>query len=118
MPRRTPVPEQDGRAALARLARTPEDRPAQATAVRWLLAELARRVPGRAVEVRVPPYGAVQVVAGPRHTRGTPPAVVEMSPATWLELATGRLGWDDAMASGAILASGERADLSGFLPLT
>jgi hypothetical protein len=81
------------------------------------LAVLEERAPGRSVEVRVPPYAAVQVIPGVRHTRGTPPAVVETDAETWLALATGRLSWAAAEASGAILASGERADLSAYLPL-
>ncbi|MEU1687106.1 sterol carrier family protein [Micromonospora sp. NPDC005707] len=96
--------------------RTP-DRPVYREAVRTLLATLAERAPGRSVEVRVPPYGAVQCVAGPRHTRGTPPNVVEMDPATWLELATGRLGWAEAVTEGRVRVSGIRADLSEHLPL-
>lgn len=83
--------------------------------MRALLADLAARAPGRSVEVRVPPFGAVQCGAGPRHTRGTPPNVVEMEPLTWLALATGRLSWADAMAEGRITASGGRADISGYL---
>ncbi|MEV6981651.1 sterol carrier family protein [Sphaerisporangium sp. NPDC051017] len=86
--------------------------------VRHLLERLAERAPGRTVEVRVPPYAAVQCVPGPRHTRGTPPNVVETDPRTWLELATGRVTWEDAMDAGKISASGTRADLSEFLPLT
>jgi hypothetical protein len=86
-------------------------------AVRVLLAELAHRAPGRSVEVRVPPFGAVQCVPGPRHTRGTPPNVVETDALTWLLVATGRLLWSDAVASGRISASGIRTDLSGYLPL-
>ncbi|WP_424536630.1 sterol carrier family protein [Sphaerisporangium viridialbum] len=86
-------------------------------AVRHLLDRLAESAPGRTVEVRVPPYAAVQCVAGPRHTRGTPPNVVETDPRTWLELATGRVTWDDAMQAGKISASGARADLSEHLPL-
>ena len=96
--------------------RTPE-RPVFREAVRTLLAVLAERAPGRSVEVRVPPYGAVQCVAGPRHTRGTPPNVVEMDPATWLALATGRLGWAQAVTEGRVRVSGIRADLSEHLPL-
>ena len=92
-------------------------RPVLRDAVRALLADLARRAPGRSVEVRVPPFGAVQCVAGPRHTRGTPPNVVETDPMTWLLLATGRLSWTDALASGRISASGIRTDLSEYLPL-
>ncbi|GLX00388.1 sterol carrier family protein [Microtetraspora sp. NBRC 16547] len=86
-------------------------------AVRHLLDELAALTPGRTVEVRVPPYAAVQCVEGPRHTRGTPPNVIETDPRTWLELATGRVSWEAALAAGRIAASGSRADLSAYLPL-
>ena len=67
--------------------------------------------------MRVPPYGVVQCVAGPRHSRGTPPNVVEMDARTWLELATGALAWADAVAAGRVRASGNRADLAAYLPL-
>ncbi|MFC4062688.1 sterol carrier family protein [Planomonospora corallina] len=87
-------------------------------AVRHLLDRLATAAPGRTVEVRVPPYAAVQCVAGPRHTRGTPPNVVETDARTWLELATGRLDWAEAVADGRVAASGARADLSEHLPVT
>ena len=93
------------------------DRDATGVAVRLLLAALASRAPGKSVEVRVPPHGAVQCVEGPRHTRGTPPNVIECDAATWLEMATGRLTWQSAQAAARIQASGDRADLSGFLPL-
>ncbi|MFC7592282.1 sterol carrier family protein [Nonomuraea antimicrobica] len=96
--------------------RTPE-REAARQAVRHLLDRLATAAPGRTVEVRVPPYAAVQAIAGPRHTRGTPPNVVEMDGHTWIRLALGRLTWDEAMANGAVSASGSRADLSAHLPL-
>ena len=88
-----------------------------ATAVRWSLEELAERWPGPTCEVRVPPFGVVQCLAGPRHTRGTPPNVVEADAATWLALVTGRLDWAGAVAAGRVRASGERADLSAVLPL-
>jgi Bacterial SCP ortholog len=88
-----------------------------ATAVRYLLQLLDERAPGNAVEVRVPPYGAVQVIEGPAHTRGTPPNVVEMDAATWIALASGSLGWGEALAAGRIAASGLRADLSEHLPI-
>ncbi len=93
------------------------DRPVLRDAVRVLLAELARRAPGRSVEVRIPPFGAIQCVAGPRHIRGTPPNVVEAGPMTWLLVATGRLTWADAVADGRVRASGARTDLSDYLPL-
>jgi hypothetical protein len=82
-----------------------------------LLALLVARAPGGAVEVRVPPYAVAQCVPGTRHTRGTPPAVVEMDAATWVALAVGELGWADAHAQGRVHASGERSDLSRYLPL-
>jgi hypothetical protein len=94
------------------------EREAARYAVRHLLDRLAAAAPGRTVEVRVPPYAAVQCIEGPRHTRGTPPNVVETDGRTWLELATGRLTWAEAMARGSISASGARADLSGHLPVT
>ncbi|WP_154940672.1 sterol carrier family protein [Micromonospora palomenae] len=105
-------------AALSALdeGRTP-DRPVYREAVRALLTALAERAPGRSVEVRVPPYGAVQCLPGPRHTRGTPPNVVEMDPRTWLLLATGRLQWVQALAEGRVRASGPRGDISSYLPL-
>jgi len=94
------------------------DRTVLRDAVRVLLAELARVAPGRSVEVRVPPFGAIQCVAGPRHTRGTPPNVVETDPMTWLLVATGRLTWAAAVSSGRVRASGIRTDLSEFLPVS
>ena len=100
--------------AAALATRTPAD---ERLLVKHYLAVLAERAPGSSVEVRVPPYAAAQVVEGVRHTRGTPPAVVETDPATWLDLATGALGWTEAVAAGRVRASGERTDLSTFLPL-
>ncbi len=81
------------------------------------LAVLEERAPGRSVEVRVPPYAAVQVIQGVRHTRGTPAAVVETDAETWIGLATGVLAWSEAHADGRVSASGERADLTAYLPL-
>ena len=86
-------------------------------AARYLAGLLATRSPGRAVEVRVPPYAAVQCIEGPRHTRGTPPNVVETDPVTWVRLAAGLLSWADAVASGVVRASGVRADLAPYLPV-
>jgi hypothetical protein len=83
------------------------------TSARWL----SQQVPGRSVELRVPPFVAVQCVPGPRHTRGTPPNVVETDAATWLRLAAGQLTWADAVAAGKVTASGNRADLRAHLPL-
>lgn len=107
-----------GRAALARVLEAHTMEPDDLRdAVRFLLEELAVQAPGRSVEVRVPPYGAVQCVEGPRHTRGTPPNVVETDPMTWLTLATGSTSWEAAVAEGLVTASGERADLSALLPI-
>jgi len=93
------------------------DRTALAAGVRALAGMLAARYPGRSVEVRVPPFTAVQAIAGPRHTRGTPPNVVETDGLTFLRLATGRAEWPAAVATGQVRASGNRADLSEQLPL-
>lgn len=86
-------------------------------AARYTLGEFATGLPGRSVEVRVPPAGAVQVLGGRAHRRGTPPAVVEMMPDTWLALCSGKLTWEDAENQGLLDASGERADLGGYFPL-
>jgi hypothetical protein len=88
-------------------------RAALAVATRTLAEIMAAQAPGRSVELRIPPFIAVQVIAGPRHTRGTPPSVVETDPLTWIQLATGRVAWADAPVS----ASGLRADLAPYLPL-
>ena len=85
--------------------------------VRATLGWLAQTNPGRSVEIRVPPHGAVQAVAGPTHTRGTPPNVVETDAQTWLALVAGSIGWADAVANGRVVASGTRADLSELLPI-
>lgn len=98
---------------------TPVDlqRPALAAATRTLAEILAAQAPGRSVEVRIPPFVAVQAVAGPRHTRGTPPNVVETDPLTWLRLGTGRAEFADEVRRGAVNATGPRSDLSEHLPL-
>ncbi|WP_426003993.1 sterol carrier family protein [Paenarthrobacter sp. NyZ202] len=98
-------------------AGTPPSRSLIATAVRYSLEEVTARAPGNSVEVRVPPFGVTQCVEGPRHTRGTPPNVIETDGGTWLEMVTGRISWADAVAAGRVAASGLRADLSHLLPL-
>ena len=122
-PSTRPIPADELRAAVdpvrAWLAGEAEQPPrsvlgaAVRTTARWL----AQQVPGRSVELRVPPHVAVQLVPGPRHTRGTPPNVVETDAATWLRLVTGELTWDRAVADGRVSASGNRADLGPLLPL-
>lgn len=132
MPPRRRIAADDGRQAVAawlaaregtgvaepgRVPLAPVDRSVLGTAVRYTLEELAARAPGNSVEVRVPPFGVAQCVEGPRHTRGTPPNVVETDGETWLALATGSIAWMDAVANGKLAASGTRTDLSGYLPL-
>ncbi|AXL89877.1 hypothetical protein C4J65_17455 [Streptomyces sp. CB09001] len=95
----------------------PYDRQALAAATRLLADALAVKAPGGSTEVRIPPYAVVQCVEGPRHTRGTPPNVVETDPLTWMRLASGRLAWKDALDGAKVSASGERADLGALLPL-
>ena len=111
---RARIPDDTGIAAVRAF---PGDRENAATAVRYLLQILAEQAEGNTVEVRVPPYGAVQAIEGPRHTRGTPPNVIETDPVTWVALATGALAWADGLAGGTVHASGSRADLSQHLPL-
>jgi Bacterial SCP ortholog len=110
-----PAPAADVTEALAASPRSDEQ---TRLLVKHFLAVLGAQAPGRSVEVRVPPYAAVQAIPGVRHTRGTPPAVVETDASTWVGLATGSLSWDEAERSGLLRASGERADLSPYLPLT
>lgn len=94
------------------------ERSAVAAAVRGTARSLAADAPGHSVEVRVPPFVAVQCIEGPRHTRGTPPNVVETDPRTWLLLATGLLEFDDAVESGVLSVSGLRAgEIAAWLPI-
>lgn len=89
-----------------------------AQAVRLSARTLAQSAPGHSVELRVPPYVAVQCIEGPRHTRGTPPNVVEMDAITWLKLSTGKTSFNDALAAGKIFASGTRsAEIADWLPI-
>jgi len=94
------------------------DRDSLATAVRLTARTLAALAPGASVEVRIPPFVAVQCVSGPRHSRGTPPNVVETNPRTWLLLATGLVRLAEAKATGALTLSGSRAgEIDHWLPL-
>jgi hypothetical protein len=114
----THLQPQDAAAVAEALSRDEPSRADLKLLSKHFLALLALKAPGRSVEVRVPPFAAAQVIPGVRHTRGTPPAVVELDGPTWVGLATGRITWSEAMAQGRIRASGERADLSPYLPLT
>lgn len=109
-----PLPAEEFEAILARLDAGEGSRDDLKAATKHLLAVLTLKAPGNSVEVRILPFAAVQCLAGARHTRGTPPAVVEMDAATWVAVARGKLAWADAKIS----ASGERSDLSPLLPLT
>lgn len=116
------VPTSEGAVAVSRVlaAIDADEEPIRvdlAVACRYLARTLAKQAPGKSVELRVPPFVAVQCVEGPRHTRGTPPNVVETDPVTWLRLATGRLSWADALSAGQVHATGGRADLSDQLPV-
>lgn len=111
------IPQAQGLEALGQWAQGGADSASVALAVRFCLQQLVTLAPGSSVEVRVPPYGAVQVLQGTSHTRGTPPAVVEMGPDVWLSLATGVVSFQQAKDSGQLSASGERSDLSSILPL-
>jgi hypothetical protein len=113
-----PADPADVAAALARVAAGEPERSDLRLLSKHFLAVLEERAPGHSVEVRVPPYAAVQVIPGVRHTRGTPPAVVETDATTWIALATGELSWSEAERGGRVRASGERADLTSYLPLT
>ena len=94
------------------------DRDAERAAVKSVLAQLKALAPGNSVELRIPPYAAVQIVEGPRHRRGTPSAVVEMDATSLLGLADGSLNWVDLVRTGRVHASGERSDLSNLFPIT
>jgi len=117
MTTRRRIPRADGIAAVEAVLAGAGDRATVATASRYLLEQLAEEAEGHTVEVRVPPFGAVQAVPGPRHTRGTPPNVVEMDAVTWIALATGGLAWGDAVDDARVTASGRRASLADHLPL-
>ena len=119
---RNPPSNQDGLKALKDLLNCYENnqevkKSMEQTAVKYCLQLLHEKAPGNSVEVRIPPYAAVQVIPGISHKRGTPPAVIEMTARIWIDLAIGKIDWIATKISGAISASGERADLSAFLPL-
>jgi hypothetical protein len=119
MPRRPPTIDEI-RAALAVAAESDPariDAAARASAVRVTARAIEARHPGKAVEIRIPPFVAVQAFEGLRHTRGTPPNVVETDAETWLALAGGRVTWADALDAGAVRASGTRADISAAFPM-
>ena len=115
------IPHLEGEQAVSAVIKSSnslsETDPVFVMAVRYLLEELAEVAPGNSVEVRVPPLGATQCIEGPRHTRGTPPNVVEISPKVWFDLALGTLTWDQALAEHMVSASGVRASLAEVLPL-
>ena len=106
-----------GRPAVEAVLAGDVDRDTLALATRYLLQRFEQAQPGHTVEVRVPPFGAVQAVEGPRHTRGTPPNVVELAPADWVALATGHASWESLVKDARVSASGTRSDISDLLPL-
>jgi len=119
---RNPPSNKDGFQAIKDLINSYENnqeinKTIEQTAVKFCLQLLHEKAPGNSVEVRIPPYAAVQVIPGISHKRGTPPAVIEMTARIWIDLAIGKIDWITTKNSSAISASGERADLSAFLPL-
>lgn len=112
-----PAAREDVAAARTRLAAGTAAKADLKLLTKHYLALIEAKAPGKSVEIRVPPFAAVQCIEGVRHTRGTPPAVIETDAATWIAVATGELTWDDALAAGTVRASGERTDLSPLLPL-
>jgi hypothetical protein len=119
---RNPPSNQEGLQALKELLNSYENsqeanKLIEQIAVKFCLQLLHEKAPGNSVEVRIPPYAAVQVIPGRSHKRGTPPAVIEMSARIWIDLAIGNIDWTTTKNSGAISASGQRADLSTLLPL-
>ena len=119
---RNPPSNQEGIQALKDLLSSFEinqeiDKVVEQTAVKYCLQLLHEKAPGNSVEVRIPPYAAVQVIPGISHKRGTPPAVIEMSARIWIDLAIGKIDWITTKNNGSISASGERADLSAYLPV-
>ncbi len=119
---RNPPSKEEGLQELTKLIQSYENnhevsKTTEQIAVKYCLQLLHVRAPGNSVEVRIPPYAAVQVIEGIKHKRGTPPAVIEMDAKTWVNLAIGKTTWNEAKSQGLISASGERADLSTFLPL-
>ena len=119
---RNPPSNQEGLQALKDLLNSYENsqevnKLIEQIAVKFCLQLLHEKAPGNSVEVRIPPYAAVQIIPGTSHKRGTPPAVIEMSARIWIDLAIGNIDWTTTKNSGAISASGQRADLSTLLPL-
>ena len=119
---RNPPSNQEGLQALKDLLNSYQNnqeinKTIEQTAVKFCLQLLHEKAPGNSVEVRIPPYAAVQVIPGISHKRGTPPAVIEMTARIWINLAIGKIDWSTTKNNGFISASGERADLSAFLPL-
>ena len=87
-------------------------------AVRYLLFEIEKKLPGKSVELRVPPYGAIQCVEGLNHRRGTPPNVVEITAGVFLNLALGKSSWQQEFENGKVIASGELSgELAKVFPL-
>ncbi len=106
-----------GESALLEYAKNNADKQALKTAVRFTLQKIADRYPGRSVEIRIPPYGATQILSGTTHRRGTPPAVVETDPVTWIQLCTGKIDWEHAVLSNKVEANGQRSDIGHIFPL-
>ncbi len=114
---RRKIARPDGYAAIQAYLEGQSSEDQLATAVRFLLEELGSKHPGNSVEVRIPPYGAIQCLEGPSHSRGTPANVVEMGPASWVDLALGKNSFENLLEQGLLQASGNRSDLAGLFPI-
>jgi hypothetical protein len=93
------------------------DKDSLRTLIKYLLEILHKKVPGNSVEVRIPPFAAIQIIEGTTHRRGTPPAVIEISPEIFIQISLGEITWEKALTQGLIQASGQRTDLTGHFPL-
>jgi hypothetical protein len=103
------------REAIAASSTNPTDNELLANLTRISLDYLAQEFPGKAVELRVPPFRVVQLLTGINHRRGTPPSVIEMSPQTWQKILCKKLTWESGVDNGLIHASGEQSDLTKLL---
>ncbi|MEY3470344.1 MAG: hypothetical protein RLZZ575_804 [Actinomycetota bacterium] len=118
---RNPPSQEEGLKALSKYLGLKDknhfDKETLRTLIKYLLEILHKKVPGNSVEVRIPPFAAIQIIEGTTHRRGTPPAVIEISPEIFIKISLGEIYWEDALTTGLIQASGQRTDLTEHFPL-
>jgi len=118
---RNPPSQEEGLKALSKYLELKDknyfDKETLRTLIKYLLVILHKKVPGNSVEVRIPPFAAIQIIEGTTHRRGTPPAVIEISPEIFIQISLGEITWEKALAQGLIQASGQRTDLTEHFPL-